>query len=263
MTLLRVQGLCVGFGAASAHSDLLRDVSFELEAGDVLGLVGGSGAGKTLTGLALAGLLPGPLRVTGGRILIDESPLLLTSSDWRARRGRDVLVLLQSPLSALDPAAAVSRQLADAVAAVHGLKRGAALAASESALGRMGLAVEQCGLRPHELSGGMRQRVLLAFAWALRPRILVADEPTSGLDPVQQVAILDLLRAMCVEERAALILISHDLRVVAHLARRVVVLERGRLVEATTAAGLVERPRSEAGQRLSAAFRALVGARRD
>lgn len=261
MALLRAEGLCVGFGAASERLDLLCDVSFALEAGDALGIVGESGAGKTLTSLALAGLLPPPLRVTGGRILIDETPLPLSSRDWRERRGRDVLVLLQSPLSALDPAAAVRSQVADAVGAVRGLKRRAALAAAESALGRMGLSVEQCGLRPHQLSGGMRQRALLAFAWALRPRILVADEPTSGLDPVRQIEILELLRTICTDEGAAVVLISHDLRVIAQVARSVVVLERGRLVEQTPVGDLLTRPSSEAGRRLAAAFHALVGVR--
>jgi peptide/nickel transport system ATP-binding protein len=259
VTLLRVEDLSVGFGAQSARPDLLRGVTFDAEVGERVGIIGESGAGKTLTSLALTGLLPSPLRVTGGRILIDDSPLPLSPADWRQRRGRDVLVLFQSPLSALDPAAAVRSQVADAVAAVRRLTRRAALARAESALGRMGFSAQQCDLAPHQLSGGMRQRVLLAFAWALRPRILIADEPTSGLDPVRQLEILELLRMISTDEGAAIILISHDLRVVAQMARKVVVLDQGGLAEQAAIADLLSRPESDAGRRLVAAFRDFAG----
>jgi ABC-type glutathione transport system ATPase component len=259
MTLLRVERLSVGFGPGSGRPDILRDLSFGLDSGGCLGLVGESGAGKTLTSLALAGLLPAPLRVTGGRILLDDSPLPLSPDDWRRRRGRDVLVLFQSPLAALDPAAAVRRQVADAVAAVRRVGTRAALGLADTSLARMGLTPEQCGQRPHELSGGMRQRALLAFAWALRPRILVADEPTSGLDPVRQLEILDLLRTTAAEEGVAVILISHDLRVIAQIAQSVIVLEQGRLAEQATVPDLLLRPRSDAGRRLAAAFRRFAG----
>jgi peptide/nickel transport system ATP-binding protein len=263
MIVLQVEDLSIGLPAKLGRADLVQGLNLALTAGECLGLVGESGAGKTLTGLALAGLLPDPLRVNGGRILIDGKGVSATPGAWRRLRGRDVLTLFQSPLSALDPASAVRHQITDAVSAVRTMRRKTAFDVADSALAAMGLTVHQGGSRPHQLSGGMRQRVLLAFAWALKPRILIADEPTSGLDPVRQIEILELMRLIARDEGVAIILISHDLRVVAQMAREVVVLESGRMAECATIDRLLAQPRSRAGRRLADAFRTFAGGRCD
>lgn len=253
---LVVDSLSVGYRNGGTEVRLIHDVSFALAEGACLGVIGGSGAGKSVTACAIGGILPPPLRILGGRVIFDGVPLV-EHADWRAQRGSGLLVLLQSPLAALDPMAPVDRQVADAVSAAGRVSRRAARARARQALARAGITGGIGQARPHHLSGGMRQRVLLAFAWALAPRVLIADEPTSGLDPVRQLEVIDLLREIVDERATSLVVTSHDLRVIAQLARQVLVLDRGRVIEQTTLADLLSAPATAVGQDMAQAFRRL------
>lgn len=259
---LTVDSLSVGYRNGGTEVRLIHNVTFALAEAACVGVVGGSGAGKSVTACAIGGILPPPLRMLGGRVVFDGVPLV-EHADWRLQRGSGLLVLLQSPLAALDPMAPVDRQVADAVSAAGRVSRRAALACARQALARVGIAGGLEHAKPHHLSGGMRQRVLLAFAWALAPRVLVADEPTSGLDPVRQLEVIDRLREIVDEQGTSLIVTSHDLRVIAQLARQVLVLDRGRIVEQTTLADLLSAPATAVGRDMAMAFRRLNEAHRD
>ncbi|MEU5726997.1 ABC transporter ATP-binding protein [Micromonospora sp. NPDC047738] len=250
MTILETTGLTITLDGQA----LVRDVSFGLAARDRVGLIGESGSGKSLTALALLGLLPPGMR-TSGRVLIDGEDLLgAPDRQWRRVRGRTVSIVFQEPLTALDPLMPVGRQIAGPLRLHQGLNRSDAERRAIDWCGRVHLPDPARLVRalPHELSGGQRQRVALAMALACRPRLLIADEPTTALDVTVQAQILTLLDELIEETGVGLLFISHDLPVVAGLARRLLVMRTGQLVESGPVDDVLHRPRSGYARQLVA-----------
>lgn len=262
MKALELHDLWVEAPGPSGVGHPVAGVSLSLEAGKALGLVGLSGAGKSLTACALAGLVPPPLRVTQGRLLLGGRQVpLADASAWRGLRGREVLLLMQMSGTALNPYLRVGVQLEEALREVRGLDRGQARRTAGLALERVGLNHQLRQSHPHQLSGGMGRRVLLALAWALRPRVLIADEPTTGLDPSQKAAIQELLRDLTQRQGTALLYISHDLRSVAAMAPRLLVMSEGRIVDSGPVSGILAGPQQALSRELAASLSYLEGRR--
>ena len=234
MTLLTVSHLTTVFDQPGRPVAAVDDVSFELQTGETLGLVGESGSGKSVTALSLMRLVQPPGRIGGGSIHFKGRDLLaLTEGDMRRVRGADIALIFQEPMTALNPVFTVGDQISETLI-VHGRagRRQAATMAVEL-LDAVRIPEPQARTRdyPHQLSGGMRQRVLIAMALACRPSLLIADEPTTALDVTIQAQILDLLREMKTAFDLSLLLITHDLGVIAETADRVAVMYAGRIVE--------------------------------
>ncbi len=251
MPLLEVDNLAVTIGS----TPILRDVSLRLEAGEVLGLVGESGAGKTMTALSIMRLLPRRAAVRGRIALAGEDLLALDERTMCDRRGRTLAMVFQEPMSALNPVKTIGRQVAEAVTIHRRVGRREADDLARQALEHVGLDASRVPFDryPHELSGGQRQRVVIAMAVALKPRLIVADEPTSALDVTTQARILDLLRRLMEEDGTSLVLISHDLATVASVADRVAIMKDGTVVEAGETATLFSAMRHPYSKMLLAA----------
>src|SRR5437016_131000 len=227
---LRIEGLSVTIPKASGDLVVLEDVSLDVPSGKFVALVGGSGAGKSMTASAVLKLFPVPARITAGRILFNGTDLVpLSEREMQAYRGRRIAVIFQEPSSALDPVMSVGDQVMEGIVAHLG-RRGARERAAD-ALTRVGLDPALLRRYPHELSGGQRQRVLVAAAIAPGPELLIADEPTAALDVTVQAQILDLLGRLQRDLGMSLLLITHDLGVVAQTCERVHVMRAGRIVE--------------------------------
>jgi oligopeptide/dipeptide ABC transporter ATP-binding protein len=230
---LEVDGLRVEFGRLPATVQAVHRVTFSVAAGETVAVVGESGSGKSVTGLAVMGLIDPPGRITEGDVRLGGKALLgLSEAEYRRVRGKDLAMVFQDPLSALNPVRRVGDQISEA-ARVHGASRANARARAIEMLERVGVvpAARRARAYPHELSGGMRQRVMLAMALVNRPQVLIADEPTTALDVTTQSQILELLGELQREMGLALVLVSHDLGVVAGMADRVLVMYAGRIVE--------------------------------
>jgi len=248
--------------AAGAERRLLDGVSFDVMPGSSVGVVGASGAGKSTLGLALMRLLPPTMRfVEGSSVrLADHDLAALDGAALRDMRGRRIAMVFQEPITALDPAMTIGDQLAEAVL-VHGLATPReARERAVAMLERVGIGGGTAGARryPHELSGGMRQRLLLAMPLMLDPLLLIADEPTTALDPIRQAQMLDLLDELRAVSGTALLLISHDLEIIGERCQRVIVLDGGRVVEEGATAQILSQPSSGAARRLVAARLPLV-----
>jgi peptide/nickel transport system ATP-binding protein len=232
-TLLEVRDLSVRFRTEDGVVLAADEVSFEVAEREVLALVGESGCGKSVTAMALTRLLPSNATVSGSVRLGDQSLLDLSDSDLRDVRGRHIAYVFQEPMSSLNPVLTVGRQLGEVLRRHQGMRGAAATRRAAALLELVGIPLPGRRLKeyPHQLSGGMRQRVMIAMAVACRPRLLVADEPTTALDVTVQAGILDVLRALRAEIGTAVLLITHDLGVVADLADRVVVMYAGRTIE--------------------------------
>jgi peptide/nickel transport system ATP-binding protein len=232
--LLQVEHLTTGFPGPSGTLVAVNDVSFSIRPGETLCLVGESGSGKSLTAFSILRLVPAPGRVLGGAIRFGERDLLTLSEDQMCDvRGADIALIFQEPMTALNPVFTVGDQIAESLV-VHGRMdwrhaRAEAVRLMESV--RIPGAAARARDYPHQLSGGQRQRVLIAMALACKPRLVIADEPTTALDVTIQAQILDLLRQLQAEHGLALLLITHDLGVVAEMADRVAVMYAGRIVE--------------------------------
>jgi oligopeptide transport system ATP-binding protein len=233
--LLDVEDLKVHFGTGDAIVRAVDGVSLRIEAGETLGIVGESGSGKSVTALSLLRLVPTPPgRIAGGRIAFAGTDLLsLPIERMRAIRGREIAMIFQDPMTSLNPVLTVGRQISEVLELHLGLDRAAALRRTIELFEMVGIpaAATRVGDYPHHFSGGMRQRVMIAMAIACRPKLLVADEPTTALDVTIQAQILDLIRSLQRELGMALIVITHDLGVVAGMADRVAVMYAGRVVE--------------------------------
>jgi oligopeptide/dipeptide ABC transporter ATP-binding protein len=232
--LLDVRVLETCFSSDEGIVRAVRGVSFELAAGETLGLVGESGCGKSVTALSIMRLLPPNARVTGGSVLLDGTDLLRASKRTMRRiRGARVGMVFQDSMTALNPLLTVGRQITEILEAHTGLTERAARAKAVALLEEVGVPEPTRRLRqyPHQLSGGLRQRVAVAIALAPNPDVLIADEPTTALDVTIQAQVLDLLRRQQGERRMAMILITHDVGVVASLSDRLAVMYAGRIVE--------------------------------
>lgn len=247
MALLDVQNLSVSFDTDDATVDVLDKVSFQIARGETLGVVGESGCGKSVTSLAIMGLLPKPAgRVTGGQIIYDGDDLLsYRPEQMRSIRGRKISMIFQEPMTALNPVQRVGRQLMETLQ-LHRpeMSREEQYSISVGLLHRVGIPEPRQRLTeyPHQLSGGMRQRVMIAMALIHVPDILIADEPTTALDVTIQAQILELIAELQRENGMAVIFITHDLAVIAEIADRVVVMYAGRVAEEATALDLFSKP---------------------
>jgi peptide/nickel transport system ATP-binding protein len=256
MSLLEVEDLSVRFETRSGAIHAVDRVSFTLERGEMLGLAGESGCGKTTTALALPRLLPDTARVTANRIALDGTDLLvLTEREMQHVRWRDMAVVFQGAMNALNPVLTVRDQIMEPVRLHEPATSGRAAAARvDELLEQVGIPRRRGREYPHEFSGGMRQRAMIAMALACRPRLLIADEPATALDVMVQAQILALLRRLRDDLGIAMILISHDLSVVAEACDRAVVMYAGRLAETGPVGPVFERPAHPYTKALIGAF---------
>ncbi|SOE51194.1 Oligopeptide transport system permease protein OppB (TC 3.A.1.5.1) [plant metagenome] len=243
--LLEVRGLRVEFPTRRGTLRALDDVSFSIAAGEVLGVVGESGAGKSLTGAAIIGLLEPPGRVAGGEILLAGQRIDNLSQDaLRKIRGRQIGAIFQDPLTSLNPLYTVGRQLAETIVTHLPMTWSQARERAVELLAATGIpaARERVDHFPHQFSGGMRQRVVIALALAAEPRLVVADEPTTALDVSIQAQIIELIKKLCREQGTAVMLITHDMGVIAETADRVAVMYAGRVAEIGPVADVIHQP---------------------
>ena len=232
--LLEVDGLRVEFPTRRGTLTAVDGVSFQIAEGEVLGVVGESGAGKSLTGAAIIGLLEPPGRIAGGRVLLEGRRIDdLPYEQMRRVRGREIGMIFQDPLTSLNPLYTVGRQLTETLMTHTDLGEQAARRRAIELLSEVGIPSPQVRIDqyPHQFSGGMRQRVVIALALCANPRLIIADEPTTALDVSIQAQIITLIKRLCREHGAAVMLITHDMRVIAETADRVAVMYAGRLAE--------------------------------
>jgi len=243
--LLQVKNLRVEFPTRRGTLLALDDISFDISPGEVLGVVGESGAGKSLTGAAIIGLLEPPGRVAGGQILLEGQRIdNLPQDQMRSIRGRRIGAIFQDPLTSLNPLYTVGRQLIETIQTHLPVGREEARARAIRLLQETGIpaAEQRIDQYPHQFSGGMRQRVVIALALAAEPKLIVADEPTTALDVSIQAQIISLLKRLCKEHGAAVMLVTHDMGVIAETCDRVAVLYAGRVAEIGPVADVIHRP---------------------
>ena len=234
MALLQVRDLRVEFPTRRGTLTAVDGVSFHIDAGEVLGLVGESGAGKSLTGAAIIGLLEPPGRVAGGEVVLEGERIdTLAHERLRRIRGRRIGAIFQDPLTSLNPLYTVGSLLVETIRTHTDLSAAAARERAVQLLAEVGIPAPEQRFRhyPHQFSGGMRQRIVIALALAAAPRLIIADEPTTALDVSIQAQIIALLRRLCRDHGMAVLLITHDMGVIAETANRVAVMYAGRLVE--------------------------------
>jgi oligopeptide/dipeptide ABC transporter ATP-binding protein len=244
--LLRIDDLRVRFWTRRGLVHAVNGISFDVRAGETLGLVGESGCGKSVTALATMGILPRAARIPTGSIQLDGRELTgLSERAWRRVRGKEIAMIFQDPMTSLNPVLTVGAQIREAIEEHLDLDRKAATKRAVELLEQVGIpsAAQRLKSYPHQFSGGMRQRVMIAIALACEPKLLIADEPTTALDVTIQAQILDLLRELVAERGTALVLITHDLGVVAGTCERVQVMYSGTLVETGTADEVFASPR--------------------
>jgi oligopeptide/dipeptide ABC transporter ATP-binding protein len=246
MSLLELNNLTTAFATARGEITAIEDVSFSLDEGEILGVVGESGSGKSVTALTIMGLLPQPpARVATGHILFAGEDLTkLSDSRMRRIRGPGIAMVFQEPMTSLNPIFTIGDQVMETIRAHERLSQRALYARALEMLERVGIpsAARRMSDYPHQLSGGQRQRVMLAIALACRPRLLIADEPTTALDVTIQAQILDLMMDLRDEFGMAIMIITHNMGVVAETADRVLVMYAGRVVEEAPVATLFDRP---------------------
>jgi peptide/nickel transport system ATP-binding protein len=245
MALLDVENLQTHFGTLDGVVRAVDGLSFHIEAGETLAIVGESGCGKSVTSMSILRLVQEPPGKIAGSIRFDGRDLLtLSDRDMRAIRGKDIGMIFQEPMTSLNPVLTIGRQIGETLRLHEGLSRRAAADRSVELLDLVGIseARRRIGEYPHQLSGGMRQRVMIAMALACNPKLLIADEPTTALDVTIQAQILDLMRDLKTRVGAAIMLITHDLGVVADMAQRVVVMYAGRKMEEASVRDIFANP---------------------
>lgn len=244
--LLSVQDLAIDLKRGAEIHRLVSNASWELDAGETLAVVGESGSGKSLTALAVMGLLADELVPAAGKILYADQNLLHASDEsMRAIRGAEIAMVFQEPMTSLNPVKTIGFQLCEGMLVHLKLSRSQATARALELLEKVGISDAQARLKqyPHQLSGGMRQRIVIAIALACKPKLILADEPTTALDVTIQAQILTLMSRLCSEEGVGLVLITHNLGIVARHAQRVVVMYGGRIVEQADTKDLYRTPR--------------------
>lgn len=263
--LLQVEGLSIAYRTARGELRAVEDVSFSLAAGHSLGLVGESGCGKTTIGLALMGLLPPNGRVTAGRILLEGRELTaLSEEELRRVRWAEVAMIFQGAMNALNPVHRVGDQLVEAIRTHRPqVSKAEARAQVEGLFQLVGLPPARMDDYPHQFSGGMRQRAVIAMALALNPKLIVADEPTTALDVIVQAQILEETRNLQQEFDIGIVFISHDISIVAEVCDQIGVMYAGQLVERGTTAEVFHDPRHPYTQALLASYPTLAGPRRE
>lgn len=243
--LLEVEGLRVGFATENGQVTVVHDVTFAVEPGEVLSIVGESGSGKSVSLMSVLGLVDRKVTSVSGRVTFRNMSLLdLSERELRRIRGRDIALISQDPMTALTPVHRIGDQIAEQIRTHERISRRAAWDRSVALLRDVNIpAPERVAERyPHELSGGMRQRAVIAMALSCNPALVVADEPTTALDTTVQAQVLDLLRGLREQHGSSVVLITHDMGVVAEMATRVAVMYAGRIVETGTVAEVFEDP---------------------
>ena len=244
--ILAVERLRVEFPTRRGTLVAVHDVSFEIARGEVLGVVGESGAGKSITGAAIIGLIDPPGRIAAGEIRLDGRRIdNLPPDRMRKVRGREIGAVFQDPLTSLNPLYTVGRQIVETIRTHLPLGESEARARAIALLEEVGIpaAERRIDHYPHQFSGGMRQRVVIALALAAQPKLIIADEPTTALDVSIQAQIIQVLKRMCRDHRTAVMLVTHDMGVIAETADRVAVMYAGRIVEVGPVADVIHRPR--------------------
>lgn len=246
MPVLEVEDLVVRLRTRDSATYAVNGISYAVDEGETLGLVGESGCGKSISSLAVMGLLPKPAgRVEGGRIRFDGTELLtLSPAQLRRLRGAQLAMISQDPMTGLNPVLRIEEQLSETFLAHQKLSKAQARERSVEMLKLVGIPRPEENLRayPHELSGGMRQRIMIAMALSLSPKLVIADEPTTALDATVQAQVLELLRKLTADSKTAVILITHDLGVVAGMTQRINVMYSGYVVETATTTELFDHP---------------------
>jgi peptide/nickel transport system ATP-binding protein/oligopeptide transport system ATP-binding protein len=246
MNLLEVRGLTTTFQTARGEISAIEDVSFDLEAGEILGIVGESGSGKSVTALTIMGLLPQPpARIAAGGVRFAGEELTTASAGRMEKiRGAGISMVFQEPMTSLNPVFTIGEQIMETVRAHERISANAQKDRAIEMLDRVGIpsATRRLNDYPHQLSGGQRQRVMIAMSLACRPKLLIADEPTTALDVTIQAQVLDLLMDLRDELGMAMMVITHNMGVIAEVADRVLVMYAGRIVEQSPAAGLFDAP---------------------
>jgi oligopeptide/dipeptide ABC transporter ATP-binding protein len=243
--LLEIQNLKTVFSTARGVIKAVDGVSLSLTAGETLGVVGESGCGKTMLALSVMRLIPPNGRIAEGRVLFDGQDLLsLPEKEMREKRGRDIAMIFQEPMTSLNPVLRIGDQIAEAICLHQHVPAKEALSLSVQLLGEVGIPEPERRVKdyPHQLSGGMRQRVMIAMAMSCRPRLLLADEPTTALDVTIQAQILNLISDLKEKNNMAVVLITHDLGIVAEAAQKAAVMYAGRVVESAAVEKLFARP---------------------
>lgn len=255
--MLRVENLSIHFEDRGTNQEVVRDVSFELKDSEILGIVGESGSGKTMTALTIAGLLKDAAVLDSGKIWLDERELLsLSAKEMREVQGRDISMIFQEPMTALNPTMKIGKQVEEALLLHTKLSKEERRQKVRKALEDVELDQPEllCGKYPHELSGGMRQRVMIASAIVCRPKLLIADEPTTALDVGTQESILKLLKKLNLKYGMGILFISHNLRVVSMLCSRVLVMKDGQIIEGGPSERIFRDPQTEYTKELIAAI---------
>ena len=246
LPLLQVRNLTTRFTTERGRVTAVDSVSFDIDAGETVALVGESGSGKSVTALSIMRLIPSPPgHIESGEVVFEGRDLFkLDGAGIRAVRGNKIAMIFQEPMSSLNPALSVGLQIAEPINVHRGTAWAKALEQAKALMGRVRMpdAASRLASYPHQFSGGMRQRVMIAMALACSPRLIIADEPTTALDVTVQAQILDLLKELTLETGSSLLLITHDLGVVARYADRVAVMYGGRIVETAPARELYKRP---------------------
>lgn len=261
--VIEVRNLSVDFPGRHGTVTALSDVSLSIKPGEILGVVGESGAGKSMTGLAIQGLLESPGHIAGGEVWLDKRRI--DTLDDRAMeniRGREIGAIFQDPLTSLNPLFTIGAQLVETIRRHLPVSKSEAKARAVQLLCDVGIPSPEERLEqyPHQFSGGMRQRVVIALALAASPKLVIADEPTTALDVSIQAQIISLLRKLCKEKQSAVMLVTHDMGVIAEAADRIAVMYAGRIIEIGTVEQVLHHPRHPYTQGLMASIPSL-GAR--